>query len=104
MTITAVSATPNFPAPTHERGICYKPRPTKSGNGYVGAFELWRLGETYRFFSSQWFPVGTVLVLDRPFDIDFYPVNVEQTIAENGYTQEWLNDNEPRQPINLSLF
>ena len=104
MTITAVSATPNFPAPTFERALGERLHPTRSGNGYIGIGEIWRLGERYRVFSSQWFPIGTVLVLDRPFDIDFYPVNVEQTIAENGYTQEWLDANEPRPLINLSLF
>jgi hypothetical protein len=71
-----------------------KPRRCR-GTGWTGVGYLWRVRETFRVWSSQWFPIGTVLVCDDRFDVDCWVVNVEKTILENGLRQEWLDANQP---------
>ena len=65
--------------------------------------DLYRLGITESVTSLQWFPVGTVLVT-RLYDWNRLVVDAQATILENGLSQDWLDENEPRTWPTLPLF
>ena len=83
-------------------------RPERCRHGWKGVGYMWRTKETFRIWSPQWFPVGTVLVCDDRFDIDCWVVNAERTIKENVFRQDWLDAHQPgaddfQIPLSLSV-
>ena len=74
------------------------------GGGYYGTGDEWRTESCFRVASDQWFPIGTVLVCDTREDVDKFRVNVEQTMLECGFTQEWLDEHEPGRDSGAQLM
>ena len=78
-----------------ERAILHKAcRSPFNPDLYTGNAEIWRCNKRTRIRTFQWFPPQTVLVLYL-YDVDRFAVDVPATMRENGFTFEWLNENEP---------
>ena len=63
--------------------------------GYKGTGWHWPSDQRFRLLTPQWFPLGTVLEVNGAVDLDCWMVNKQQTMLRCGFTQEWLDDNEP---------
>jgi hypothetical protein len=74
------------------------------GRTYYGTGHDWRSDNRYRWVSYQWFPVGTVLVCLHRIDTDCWIVDPQRTISKNGFSQDWLDDNEPGDAVTIPLF
>ena len=95
----------HVPYPRRERFILEgRLNRSRSQRSWWGIAWDYRRDERFRVISSQWFPVGTVLVCAGAIDLDCFLVDKDQTIAENGQTQEWLDANEPREEVQIDLF
>ena len=65
----------------------------------------WHTGNRYRVKSWQWFPPGnTVLQCLHRMDVDCWIVDPQLTILMNGFSQDWLDDNEPGAAVTIPLF
>jgi hypothetical protein len=65
------------------------------GGRWYGSALDWHHDCLFRVKSDRWFPVGAVLVCDHRADVDCFLVNVAQTMAENGLSEEYLRRYEP---------
>jgi hypothetical protein len=85
-----------IPEPRRERFILEgRLHHARSQRTWWGLGWDYRINERFRVITPQWFPVGAVLVCEGAVDIDCFLVDVDQTMAENGFTQEWLDANQP---------
>ena len=95
MTYADLGSVLHVAQPRHERLILESLYRSRKGNVYWGIAYDYRLDVRFRVIIGRWFPIGTVVVCDSAIDIDCFCVDVAQTILENGYSQTWLDDNEP---------
>ena len=69
---------------------------TKSKNvGWYGCSYNPAQNETFRFWTSIWFPLGTILCCTSLVDIDCYVVDHLRTMEINNLDPNWLDANRP---------
>ena len=94
-----------IPEPRRERFILEgRLHHARSQRTWWGLGWDYRIDERFRVITPQWFPVGTVLVCQGAIDVDCFLVDVDQTMTENGFRQEWLDANAPTAEAQINLF
>ena len=76
-------------------------------NGWIGVGYCYAKDEAYRIWSSQWYPVGSIVVTQSAMDVDLYCIDAERTMDANAFPLGWLEANEPKGPelqLELSLW
>ena len=75
--------------------------------GWMGIGYCFAKDEAYRIWSSQWYPIGTILVTECAMDVDLFCIDTERTLDANAFPLGWLEANEPKVPeiqLELSLW
>ncbi len=72
--------------------------------GWHGVGYCFAVDEAYRIWSSQWYPIGSIVVTQSAIDVDLYCIDTERTMDANAFPLGWLEAHEPKGPeIQLEL-
>ena len=76
-------------------------------HGWTGVGYDFAKNESFRVWTSQWYPIGTILVTECAIDVDLFCIDTERTLDANAFPLDWLAANEPKGPeiqLELSLW
>ena len=76
-------------------------------HGWTGIGYCFAKDEAFRVWTSQWYPIGTILVTECAIVIDLFIIDAERTMDANAFPLGWLEANEPKGPalqLELSLW
>ena len=53
--------------------------------GWMGIGYCFAMDEAYRIWSSQWYPIGTIIVTECAIDVDLFCIDTERTLDANAF-------------------